>query len=478
MSDDLLHKSVEELYEQGPCGYLFTRVDGTILRVNDTLLTWSGYAREELVHARRFQDLLTLPGQIFYENQYFPLLRMQGSVKEVAFDLARHGREPLPVLINSILRTDADGNPTLIASAIFDATDRRAYELELIRSQRSSEQLAAVVRMSSDAIISMSPTGVVETWNDGAKRLFGYAAEDIIGTYIREILSPGDEVSWPEIMADLREGHPVQRDMVVQCADGHSVDVSAGFTPHWNAVGSLGSVSVIMRDIAERRAIERLQQDFLAVTTHELRSPVTGIKGNAQIMQRRAEYNERSLEAIIAQADKLQRLIDDLLLASKIQSDGLTVVLEETDLAAAAYRAVTYLGAAEREIRVEAPEQPLVVLADQNQLSQMLTNLLTNAIKYSAVGEGVTVRLTRQGSNAHISVIDHGVGIARDDLPHLFERFYRVRDTAGRVPGLGLGLYICRRIAEAHGGRIDVESEPGHGSTFTVTLPMQTTQDR
>jgi signal transduction histidine kinase len=233
-----------------------------------------------------------------------------------------------------------------------------------------------------------------------------------------------------------------------------------------------------MRDIAERKAIERMQQDFLAVTTHELRSPVTGIKGNAQIMQRRGRYSERSVEAIIAQAERLQRLIDDLMLASQIQADHLTLALEETDLVAAARRAVTHLGIGDSSVRVDAPEEPLVVLADQNYLSQVLTNLLTNAVKYSPEGGDVTVRFTRQGAEAHVAVIDRGVGISPTDIPHLFDRFYRVRDTATRVPGLGLGLYICQRIVEAHGGRIDVESKPGLGSTFTVVLPIKTHADQ
>jgi signal transduction histidine kinase len=184
------------------------------------------------------------------------------------------------------------------------------------------------------------------------------------------------------------------------------------------------------------------------------------------------------VEAIIAQAEKLQRLIDDLMLASQIQADRLTVALEETDLLAAASRAVTHLGVGDLAIRVEAPEQPLVVLADQNHLGQVLTNLLTNAVKYSPEGSEVTVRLSRQGNEALVSVIDQGVGIPPEDIPHLFDRFYRVRGTAGRVPGLGLGLYICRRIVEAHGGRIDVESEPGHGSTFTMALPIQASPDQ
>lgn len=475
MFDELLQESLENLYEQGLCGYVISRVDGTILRANDTLLTWIGYSRDELVAVRRFQDLLTVPGKVFYENQFFPLLRMQGSVKEVAFDLARRDREPLPVLVNSVQRTDAAGHPLLIVTAIFDATDRRAYEQELIRSQRSAEQLAAVVRMSSDAIVSMSPTGVVQTWNAGAERLFGYAAREIIGTELHHILSPTNKhAPWQHLMVELRAGRPIHLEMIGRGPDGRRVDVSAGFTPHPDLLGHLGSVSVIMRDIAERRAVERLQQDFLAVTTHELRTPVTGIKANAQLMQRRASYSERAVDAIIAQADKLQRLTEDLLLASQIQADRLTLVPEALDLVAAARAAVESLVADESIIRIEAPAEPILVSADPYRLGQVLTNLLTNAIKYSPEGNEIVVRIARQTGEALVSVVDRGVGIPHEALPHLFDRFYRVAEEASRVSGLGLGLYISHRIVEGHGGRIDVESEPGQGSTFTVTLPMLT----
>src|SRR5699024_7337391 len=137
-------------------------------------------------------------------------------------------------------------------------------------------------------------------------------------------------------------------------ASGALVEVSAGFTPHWGLVGELEAVSVIMRDIARRREVERLQQEVIALATHELRSPVTGLKGNAQLMQRRAAHSERSVEAIIAQANKPQRLIDDLVPPSHIQPGRFTLMPEERDVVAAPRMAVTLLGEEDAAIRVEA----------------------------------------------------------------------------------------------------------------------------
>lgn len=473
LTEEAWRASLADLYEHGPCGYLFTHIDGVILQANRTLLDWTGLAIDDLAGKRRFQDLLTLPGKIFYENQFFPLLRLQGSIKEVAFDLVREGGEPLPVLVSSMLRNNDAGEPYMVASAIFDASDRRAYEQELLRSRKSAEQLASIVRFSSDAIVGISPTGMIQTWNGAASTMFGYAEQQIVGTSLVDILVPGgNQTDWPGILGKLGEGHSIQLEMVGRGADDVRVDVSAGFTPHLDLLGRVESVSVIMRDIAERREIERIQQEFLAVTVHELRSPLTGIKGNAQLMKRREEYSNRSVDAIISETGRLERFINDLLLASQIQNDRLALAQEELDLVATARGAIDSLGREDAGIRFHSDSSPVMVYADPHRLSQVLVNLLTNAIKYSPKGAGVTVRVGRTGGKACVSVEDQGVGIPADALPHVFDRFFRVGNTSGQVQGLGLGLYISRRIVDAHGGQIEVESQPARGSTFTVKLPL------
>ena len=474
MNDDVLRKSLQELYEEAPCGYIFTLPDGTIVRVNQTFLAWTGYTRDELVQARRFQDLLTMPGKLFYENQYAPLLRMQGAVKEIDFDLVRKDQGRLPVLVNSIQRADPYGEPFLIASTIFDATDRRRYEQELIQARRQAEQLAAVVTASDDAIVSAAADGTVRTWNRGAERLFGRAASETIGRQVWNLLQPlGDDGACHHIGAELRAGRAVHLDMLALHAEGRRIDVSVTFTPHMGLLGELDTISLIARDISERRAIERLQQEFLAMTSHELRNPVAVIRGHAQLMRRRGVYSERVVDTIVAQTDHLGRLIEDLLVASQIEADRLDLRLAEIDLVAEARSVAEHMAADRAAIRVEAGAGPLLALADRQRLVQVLTNLLTNAIKYSPEGSEIVVRITRVAGEAHVAVIDQGVGIPPEALPHLFSRFYRVTGSEERAPGLGLGLYITRRIVEEHGGRIEVDSEPGRGSVFTVILPLQ-----
>jgi PAS domain S-box-containing protein len=129
-----------EHFDNAPCGYLSSMVDGTIVSVNQTFLDWTGYSRNELLHVRKFQQLLTIPGQIFYETHYAPLLQMQGFVKEIAFDLVCKAREPLPVLVNSTRQNGTDSRPAFIRSSFFDATDRRGYERELLDARRNLEE--------------------------------------------------------------------------------------------------------------------------------------------------------------------------------------------------------------------------------------------------------------------------------------------------------------------------------------------------
>jgi signal transduction histidine kinase len=138
LSAQISRQIVQELYEIAPCGFLSTLDDGTIIKVNHTFLEWTKYTEEELLSAKRFQDLLPAPGKIFYETQFAPLLQMQGIVKEVAFDLLCRNRDPLPVLVNSVRRKPEDGL-VLIHSAFFDATDRRKYELNLLRARQRLE---------------------------------------------------------------------------------------------------------------------------------------------------------------------------------------------------------------------------------------------------------------------------------------------------------------------------------------------------
>ena len=165
MADDdaaILEDSAEDLYEHAPCGYLSSYPDGRIAKVNQTFLTWTGYTREELVGERRFIDLLTAGGRIYHETHYAPLLRMQGSVRAIAMDVVRADGSRMPVLVNSQLRTSEDGRPLVVRTTIFDATDRKEYESELLAARRRAEQATAWVRSVEQVVAELAAVSGVD----------------------------------------------------------------------------------------------------------------------------------------------------------------------------------------------------------------------------------------------------------------------------------------------------------------------------
>src|SRR5581483_6787365 len=233
-------------------------------------------------------------------------------------------------------------------------------------------------------------------------------------------------------------------------------------------------VTAIIRDISERKALERLQQEFLAMVSHELKNPLTAMKTFGQLLRDTETYHRRAVEVILHQIDRLDRLIGDLLDVSRLEARRLRLSRERVDLVALVQRVVQEARAmtTRHQIEVAAPTAPVVGWWDRHRLEQVLQNLLSNAIKYAPQGGRIGVTVVAAPAAAQVSVRDPGVGIPPEALPRLFSRFFRVEQAeASSVQGLGLGLYISKALIEAHGGRIWVESTPGAGSTFFFRLP-------
>jgi signal transduction histidine kinase len=244
--------------------------------------------------------------------------------------------------------------------------------------------------------------------------------------------------------------------------------------------GSGTSLVVTARDVTAELEAEQMKRDFVATVSHELRTPLTPLKGLLQSLnnglvedspQARREYDA----IMLRQAERLERLISDLLDVSRIEAGHLSMDAAPVELGALLEREIADAShlTAVREVRFERPDRPVWVVADQFRLGQIVTNLLSNAFKYSPEGAPVIVRLTKLEDFAQVSVQDWGEGIAIDDQDRVFERFYRadkgLTQTAG---GFGLGLFIARRLAEAMGGGLVLSSRSGEGSTFSVSLPL------
>ncbi|HYD01766.1 MAG TPA: PAS domain S-box protein, partial [Phycisphaerales bacterium] len=256
MTERVPGESVEDLYDYAPCGYITTDPDGRIVRVNDTFLRWTGYSRQELLSGRRFQDLLTVPGRIFHDTHYAPLLRLHGTANEIAFDLLRPGRPPLPVFVNSVEVRDGAGRPAGVRTSVFNATERRLYERELLLARRRAEQLAAIVEHSGDAMFSTALQGEVLNWNAAAAKLYGYRAAEIAGTPAVRIVPPDRLEQYREMIRRAASGDTVSVETITTHKDGTPVEVAVTAAPIRDLDGRVVGISESHRDVSERRAAE------------------------------------------------------------------------------------------------------------------------------------------------------------------------------------------------------------------------------
>ena len=363
-----LEENLEDLYEHAPCGYVSTLPDGTFAKVNHTFLSWTGYQRDELLAGKRFQDLLTVAGKIYYETHYAPMLQMQGFVNEIAFDLVRRDGERLPVLINTVQKQDASGSPLLYRTTIFDARERRQYERELQLARRKAEDALA------------------------------------------------------------------------------------------------------------------LRNQFLSLASHELRTPLTTVLGYIELLQRRVskdntlnERDQRTLQLIANQTQRLNKMIMSLLDISRIETGQLSIEPAPLDVCVLVKRIVDDVRATlgERHIEMLCPIHPCVIQGDELRLEQVFQNLVQNAVKYSPQHAPIGVVVRQYEGQVRVAVEDRGIGIPQAALPSLFQRFYRADNVdPTRISGLGIGLFVVKQIVELHGGEVMVESVEGKGSTFTVSLPL------
>jgi PAS domain S-box-containing protein len=233
---------------------------------------------------------------------------------------------------------------------------------------------------------------------------------------------------------------------------------------------------------AEAEAAVRLRDQFLSIAAHELKTPLTTLLGNAQLMLRRAQRDDtlperelRQLRMINEQSSRLHRMVLALLDISRLESGQLSIERAPLDLAALARRVVDEIRPATdgRAIELVAPAEPLPVIGDELRLEQVLQNLIQNALKYSPDGQPIRVQVEQRSNRAAVSVTDRGIGIPAAALPRLFGRFYRAPNAeAQQISGMGVGLYVVKEIVTLHGGEIGVESVEGQGSTFTISLPL------
>ena len=358
--------------------------------------------------------------------------------------------------------------------------------------QRARADLEALVNTSPVGVVVFdAKTGVPVSHNRETLRIVeGLLDPNRPPEQIMEILSlrrmDGREVSLEESsLADrLSAGRTIRaEEIVIQAPDGRSVTTLVNATPIYSGDGAdMESVVVTLQDMTPLEELERLRAEFLGMVSHELRAPLTSVKGSAAtLLDDSANLNAaemRQFHRIInEQADRMRRIITDLLDVAHIETGMLSVNPEPCSAAVLVDHAKTSFvsGGGGNDLQIDLPPDLPAVMADRQRIAQVLSNLLANAGKYSREFSTVRLRAERQGLHLAFSVTDEGRGVSAERLPYLFRKYVRIEgDSAGRqIEGSGLGLAICKGIVEAHGGRIWAESEgQGRGARFTFTLPV------
>jgi two-component system phosphate regulon sensor histidine kinase PhoR len=258
--------------------------------------------------------------------------------------------------------------------------------------------------------------------------------------------------------------------------------IARQFGVHMAPIGRSGKILVQLRDFTREQAIEKMRSDFVANASHEMRTPLASIIGGIETIRGAAKDDARArdqfLDTMLMQAQRMKRLLDDLLTLSRIEIDEHVAPNDVVNLADVARQSIGLLRpiAKETDCKLEVDELPrLMVRGDPSQLSQVVNNLLENAIKYSGRGKTIVLTGSVRGKMVALSIKDEGPGIAAHHIPRLTERFYRVNVQDSRMRGgTGLGLAICKHIVSRHRGRLIVESEVGKGSVFSIQFPSAT----
>ena len=363
--------------------------------------------------------------------------------------------------------------------------------------------LAAIIESSDDIIVSKTLEGQITSWNPAAERILGYTAEEAIGQNIRLIIPRERWSEEDEVLARIRRGQRVDHfETIRRAKDGHLLQISLTVSPVRDSQGRIVGASKVARDITKRKATEaerdrllisekearlqaeeanRLKDEFLAVVSHELRSPLNAIIGWGSLLQSgklSAEQVERAIDTIQRNAQRQNQMISELLDVSRIVAGRLRLDIRPfllIDVIEAALEVIRPAAEA-KNIHLQSFLDPDAGPArgDPDRLQQVISNLLSNSIKFTPKGGQVQVSLERINSHVEIVVSDTGIGIEPEILPYIFERFRQGETgTTRQYAGLGLGLAIARHLTELHGGTIVGKSEgKNKGSQFTVQLPL------
>jgi PAS domain S-box-containing protein len=381
-------------------------------------------------------------------------------------------------------------NDKTLLQSFADQAAIAVYNAKLYtQTTREKQRLDALLDSTPDGILILTADHTIERCNPAFVRMLGQGSDAIRGRPHPQVirllrrkdgltLEQAEAGGWP-----LTPNATLYVEGDLQRPAGAPLPVGITYAPLFNSEGSLVNVIATVRDITRFREAEELKSTFISVISHELKTPVALIKGYAGTLRREDAAWDRSvvndsLAVIEEEADRLTELIENLLDASRLQAGALPMNLTDLSLDHLAGRiAARFQTQAERHnFILDFPAQFPVILADENRVAQVFSNLISNAIKYSPEGGTITISGKALAEQVVVCISDEGPGIDPGDQPHVFDRFYRAAAATRNTKGAGLGLFLAKAVVEAHGGRIWVDPAPGKGARICFSLPRELAQ--
>lgn len=391
--------------------------------------------------------------------------------------------EELPITLSVSPIVDKSGKIIGASKIARDISER-------ISADAKQARLAAIVDSSDDMIVSKTLEGIITSWNKAAERMFGYSEAEVVGKHISIIIPPDRMDEEHFIINRIKAGLKIDHFETYRITkDQRLIPISLTVSPILNSKGKVIGASKIARDITEQiRAKEEAKQlynqiqvlnerkdEFIALASHELKTPLSTISGYLQILSRLQtdSQGEKFIGRTLDQLKRLTALVNDLLDVSMIEAGKMHLRTERFDIMQVIENTIElFQDSASHTIVFQSNVDDFFIEGDAHRIEQVMTNLLTNAIKYSPQSDRIEVSLVANHHTIKVGVKDYGVGINPEKINNIFSRFYRVEENNPNISGLGIGLFLSKQIITKHSGTLWVETSPGHGSTFWFSLPI------
>ncbi len=467
--------------QQSPASIVITDRDGLIEYVNPKFTQVTGYTAEEAIgkNPRILKAGKTPPEE--YSRLWHEILSGREWRGEF-YNRKKNGDFYWELAVVSPIKDDK-GDITHFIAVKEDITRRKQME-ETLREKESRLRLLA--ENASDVIWTMETSGRITYVSPSSERLFGYTSQEAVNLKIEDFLMPSSLqlalTRLREVDAMVKAGEPVRSgtlELEHIRRDGATIWTEATFSGMYDSSGEFKGIVGASRDITERKRAEQVRLDFVSFATHQLRTPLSGIKWMLELASNEAGSKEEVksyIQDAQASAERLIRLVNDLLDASRLEQGRIRLKLQKLDLCELTLSIMDDLApvvqSKDHDLAFSSSKCPAWVSGEQQLLQQVIINLTSNAIKYTPKGGTISVGISEYGGLVRWEVRDSGIGIPESARERLFEKFFRAENAVSvETEGTGLGLYLVRLIVERLGGRVDCNSEVGRGSTFFFTLP-------